>query len=68
VHGSPPGSTPNEALEASLRQFVADKQEGKLNDVMIPLNASLTGTEESPFHFLAMEVLGNEETLKRFDM
>ncbi len=52
-------------IEAACKDIAAQKAEGKLGKVAMPLRAALTGTTVSPSIFHAAEILGREETLKR---
>ena len=52
------------ALEQCCRDF-AEKHGKKLGDVAQPLRAALTGSTTSPPVFEVMEVLGQEESVKR---
>lgn len=55
-------------IEASCRDLAAEKADGKLGKVMMPLRAALTGTDKSPALFQAAEILGKEETCRRIQL
>lgn len=57
----------HDEIENILRKLSADKAEGKLGKVMMPLRAALTGKANSPSVFSIVEILGKEETIARIN-
>lgn len=54
-----------QTMEETCRTLANDLRGGKLGKVMMPLRAAMTGRDKSPSLFLAAEILGRDETLKR---
>ncbi|MCI5059735.1 MAG: glutamate--tRNA ligase [Alphaproteobacteria bacterium] len=52
----------HEEIEQICRTIAKEKVDGKLGKVMMPLRAAITGTDQSPALFEAIEILGKEET------
>lgn len=55
------------AIEAACKEIAAEKADGKLGKVAMPLRAALTGTTVSPSIFHAAEILGQKETIARLN-
>ena len=54
-------------IEQICRDTATEKADGKLGKVMMPLRAAITGTDQSPTLFEAIEILGIDEVITRLE-